>query len=318
MSAEVSFTKRAAAELSRCFNGLTVRGKAGSAVTAGPGGGATVMPGTASGLPSTNGGNGGLVGGGAVSSKNTGGQLTVRTEGTSSPAAIERRKLSRGEKSFRVREFWAKLAKPTSIRELWADPAFLERFFSYFPIAERCGMAQVCKPWRDVLYATRFWRHLVIVLRCRELKSRINGDLAATAELRKRLYSSLERRSFDGICLFGASDDDVYDLVSNCPIPYLRQIRQISLRCCSVTDKGLETLMESLQGTSQLELAGCNELTDAGLWASLGPRIVSLSLSDCINVADESVAAIAQLLPSLYELNLQVSFQNYALIPISN
>lgn len=324
MSAEVSFTKRAAAELSRCFNGLTVRGK-GSAVTAGPGGvgggvgggggGGMAPPGAL--LPATNGGlpstaNGGTVGGSVPSSKLTSaGQLTIRTAGEGSLSSVtgavqERRKLSRGEKSFRVREFWAKLAKPTSCRELWSDPVFLERFFAYFPMTDRCGLAQVCKAWRDVLYATRFWRHLVIVLRCRELKSRVGGgDLSSTAELRKRLYRSLERRSFDGLCLFGASDDDIYDLVSNCPLPYLRQIRQISLRCCSVTDKGLETLMESLQGTSQLELAGCNELTDAGLWASLGPRIVSLSLSDCINVADESVAAIAQLLPSLYELNLQ-------------
>jgi len=32
---------------------------------------------------------------------------------------------------------------------------------------------------------------------------------------------------------------------------------------------------------------------------------VSLSLSDCINVADEAVGAVAQLLPSLYEFSLQ-------------
>jgi len=52
-------------------------------------------------------------------------------------------------------------------------------------------------------------------------------------------------------------------------------------------------------------LAGCNEITEAGLWACLTPRIVSLSLSDCINVADEAVGAVAQLLPSLYEFSLQ-------------
>lgn len=55
----------------------------------------------------------------------------------------------------------------------------------------------------------------------------------------------------------------------------------------------------------ELELAGCNEITEAGLWACLTPRIVSLSLSDCINVADEAVGAVAQLLPSLYEFSLQ-------------
>ncbi|ETN66603.1 hypothetical protein AND_001604 [Anopheles darlingi] len=59
------------------------------------------------------------------------------------------------------------------------------------------------------------------------------------------------------------------------------------------------------QSLFELELAGCNEITEAGLWACLTPRIVSLSLADCINVADEAVGAVAQLLPSLYEFSLQ-------------
>ena len=60
-----------------------------------------------------------------------------------------------------------------------------------------------------------------------------------------------------------------------------------------------------LQALFELELAGCNEITEAGLWACLTPRIVSLTLTDCINVADEAVGAVAQLLPSLYEFSLQ-------------
>lgn len=60
------------------------------------------------------------------------------------------------------------------------------------------------------------------------------------------------------------------------------------------------------QSLFELELAGCNEVTEAGLWACLTSRIVSLSLADCINVADEAVGAVAQLLPSLYEFSLQV------------
>lgn len=55
----------------------------------------------------------------------------------------------------------------------------------------------------------------------------------------------------------------------------------------------------------ELELAGCNEITEAGLWACLTPRIVALTLTDCINIADEAVGAVAQLLPSLYEFSLQ-------------
>lgn len=59
------------------------------------------------------------------------------------------------------------------------------------------------------------------------------------------------------------------------------------------------------QALYELELAGCNEITEAGLWACLNPRIVSLTLTDCINVADEAVGAVAQLLPALYEFSLQ-------------
>lgn len=62
-----------------------------------------------------------------------------------------------------------------------------------------------------------------------------------------------------------------------------------------------------MQSLFELELAGCNEVTEAGLWACLTPRIVSLSLADCINIADEAVGAVAQLLPSLYEFSLQAS-----------
>lgn len=41
----------------------------------------------------------------------------------------------------------------------------------------------------------------------------------------------------------------------------------------------------------ELELTGCNEITEAGLWACLTPRIVSLTLTDCINIADEAVSS---------------------------
>lgn len=68
-------------------------------------------------------------------------------------------------------------------------------------------------------------------------------------------------------------------------------------------------LFKPFQSLFELELAGCNEITEAGLWACLTPRIVSLSLADCINVADEAVGAVAQLLPSLYEFSLQVHLE---------
>ena len=66
-------------------------------------------------------------------------------------------------------------------------------------------------------------------------------------------------------------------------------------------------MLEFLQGLYQLEIVGCNEITEQGLWSSLAPRLISLSVQDCINVADECICAITQLLPNLYEFNLQVA-----------
>ena len=89
--------------------------------------------------------------------------------------------------------------------------------------------------------------------------------------------------------------------------------------------------MEFLQSLYSLEINGCNEITEQvscdwrraghvtscspligqGLWSSLHPRLVSLTVADCINVADECICAITQLLPALYEFNLQVRCRKY-------
>lgn len=173
--AEVSFTKRAAAELSRCFNGLAVRAKAGASVN------------TNSGPPAP---------------------LEPRRRGR--PAA--------------VREFWAALTRPRTPEDLFKDPDFLARLFTYFRGRERLGLASVCRAWRSALYDPRHWRDMLPVLRCRELRKE-------TVESRSRLYESLERRGMDAVCLLGANDEDVLDLVAQCPATFLRaRVRQIGLR----------------------------------------------------------------------------------------
>lgn len=135
------------------------------------------------------------------------------------------------------------------------------------------------------------------VIRCRELRTSSPSE-------RSVLYSSLLRRGFRAITLVGATDEDAFDFVNSFPLA-TKHIHSLSLRCSCITDRGLETLVTHLQSLYELELAGCNELTEAGLWACLSPRIVCLTLTDCINIADEAIGAVAQLLPSLYELSLQ-------------
>lgn len=177
----------------------------------------------------------------------------------------------------------------------WEDEAFLTRFFFYFSPCERCQLAQVCKQWRDILYQPRYWAGLTPVLKFREWCQEM--------ETRHLFYLSLQQRGFDSACLHGATDEDIQDYVVN--FQSRKGLRSLSLRCSNVSDTGLETLLEKMMSVYRLELSGCNEITEAGLWSCLNAKIVSLSISDCINVADDSVGAIAQLLPALYELNLQ-------------
>ncbi|XP_071033788.1 F-box/LRR-repeat protein 16-like isoform X2 [Parasteatoda tepidariorum] len=262
-AADVSFTKRAAQELSRCFNGLTVRttGKNSSNAST------TFCPG--------------------------GGALNETQHLLQCRAARAR---SAHHSKFKERLDIVPHAR--NLTELWLEPGFLTQLFKHVCPKDRSVLAQVCTAWREVLYQPKFWRGLQPVLNYRELKT-------SSATVRLGIYKSIDRRAFDSVCLFGANDEDIYELITQCPPSLANRVRHVALRCSGITDKGLEILVGGLPSIVQLELSGCNEVTDAGLWASLTPRIVSLTLADCINVADDTVAAITQLLPSLYELNLQ-------------
>jgi len=124
--------------------------------------------------------------------------------------------------------------------QLMLDERFLSNFFLYFTPGERRTLAQVCGKWRDVLYRTpRYWAGLIPVLRCRELR-------AAPCPERARLYSSLLRRGFHAVSLLGATDEDALDLVHSFPLA-AKHVHSLSLRCSSVSDRGLEALLDHLQ-----------------------------------------------------------------------
>lgn len=130
----------------------------------------------------------------------------------------------------------------TSFDQLLMDEKFLQRFFLYFNSKERCVLAQVTIKWRDILYKSpRFWCGLIPIIQCRELRNNYCHGLE-----RSRLYTSLLRRGFHSLCLMGATDEDAFDLVSSFPLAS-KHIHSLSLRCSSVTDRGLETLIDHLQ-----------------------------------------------------------------------
>ncbi|VVD03159.1 unnamed protein product [Leptidea sinapis] len=178
------------------------------------------------------------------------------------------------------------------------EERFLEKFFLYFNANDRRSLAQVCTKWRDILYSsTRWWSGLVAILDIRETRSETECCM-------QRFYNSVVRRGIRGVVLVSAADDDINELIRIFPLSS-NHVNALSLRGCTVSDRGLETVLDHLEALFELELTGCNEITEAGIWACLTPRIVSLTLTDCINIADEAVGAIAQLLPSLYEFSLQ-------------
>ncbi|CAG2199605.1 uncharacterized protein LOC143044204 [Mytilus galloprovincialis] len=186
--------------------------------------------------------------------------------------------------------------QPDTIHELFMDDRFLSKFFYYFSAEERGMLSRVCHTWKNILYHPKYWENVmpVIILR----------NLGKTEEFKRLFYESLQIRCFDSICFFGAIDEEIADFINHCAI-FKKQIRFICLRNSNITDVGLEILCKKIPCLYKLELNGCNEITETGMWSCLNPKIVSLSIKDCINVADDTIGAIAQLLPALYELNIQ-------------
>ena len=189
--------------------------------------------------------------------------------------------------------------------DLWQDEKFLFILFRYFAgTSELCVLAQVCRRWRDVLYRAppppdeHLWVGITPIVSCKQLQTR-------TEEERMSFYRSIELRGFDSVCLVGAVDADVRDMASG-EFPYWQtEIVHLTVRSSNLSDKGLEALLALMTRVTSLELTGCNEITEAGLWHCLDARITRLGISDCINVADDTLGAVSQLLPALRELNLQ-------------
>lgn len=131
-------------------------------------------------------------------------------------------------------------AQPTNIAQLFQDDRFLSKFFLYFSPYERRILAQVCTKWRDVLYrCPRYWSGLLPSLQCRELRQIPSAE-------RVKLYNSLIRRGFHALCLVGATDEDALDVVHSFPLAS-KHVHSLSLRCSSISDRGLEALLDHLQ-----------------------------------------------------------------------
>lgn len=225
----------------------------------------------------------------------------------------------------------------TSWEELWQQEKFLDNLFRYvLPSVSRtqyyennwgmasdgfvgdsvngsrideesvfavCRLSSVCRKWRDVLYRRpNYWNHLRLCLDCHEMRTGRSDEEALST--RQHLFGNLQLRLFDSISLINAQDDDLSQLPMYFPAAS-RCLQSLQLSAGRFSDRGLEQVLSQLASLTSLQLSGCNEITDAALWSGLQPRICQLSVTDCINISDEAVAAVAQLLPVLEEFSLQ-------------
>lgn len=127
-----------------------------------------------------------------------------------------------------------------SMEELLIDENFLNKLFLYFTSMERTTLAQVCHRWREILYSNhRYWSGLLPVLPCRELRQMPNHE-------RVKLYNTIVWRGFHCVCLIGATDEDALDIIHQFKLAS-KNIHSLSLRCSSISDRGLETLLDHLQ-----------------------------------------------------------------------
>lgn len=122
--------------------------------------------------------------------------------------------------------------------------------------------------------------------------------------MKEKLYTSIDDRGFEAICLIGATDDDIEDLVCKLPSTSHERITVARLNNCSITNRGLDRFITSFHMISELEITGCNELTNA---FDLSPltELRRLSITDCINIADGLAQKLMQILDRLTDLTIQ-------------
>lgn len=122
--------------------------------------------------------------------------------------------------------------------------------------------------------------------------------------LREKLYNSLDERGFDAICLFGATDEDIEDLIGKLPSGAHGRISVARLNNCCITDRGLELFVSSFSQLEELELSGCNEISN-GIELIKLTKLKSLIVTDCINIADGFAQRLAQIMDQLNGLKIQ-------------
>lgn len=122
--------------------------------------------------------------------------------------------------------------------------------------------------------------------------------------IKEKLYNSLDNRGFDAICLFGATDDDIEDLINKMPINAHKRITCGRLNNCCITNRGLDLFISTFTQIEEIQLSGCNEITNCFDLKILA-KLKRLIITDCINIADGVAQKLIQIMHQLDELTIQ-------------
>lgn len=103
--------------------------------------------------------------------------------------------------------------------------------------------------------------------------------------------------------------------------PYASFIRRINLSPLSILIEDLHVMtLRSCKRLERLTLAGCSKLTDVGLCTlihEIGPKLVSLDLSDVYQVTDATITEAAKSCPQLQGFNLSMSRSHHSITDTS-
>lgn len=185
--------------------------------------------------------SGGVVGGGSVMGTVTTTSIQISGSNSNQSTPQSLRKIHHHKTStVTIKRLVPLTPHIQTVEQLFLDERFLQKFFLFFSPHERRDLAQVCTRWRDVLYRNPIlFSGLMPVLQCRELRMSGSQD-------KVKLYNSIIRRGFHSLALNGATDEDALDIVHSFALAS-KHIHSLSVRNSSISDRGLEALLDHLQ-----------------------------------------------------------------------
>lgn len=130
------------------------------------------------------------------------------------------------------------------------------------------------------------------------------SESSRTDILKEKMYHSLGGRGFDALCLFGATNEDIDDLINKLPKYSFDKITFAKLINCFITDAGLERFMCKFTKIRSLELSGCNTISNS-IDLSVLTRLSTLIITDCINIGDQLAIDLIPIFDKLDEFVLQ-------------